>query len=96
MQVAHAWLQGETSVRGLLTEHNTVTQAVAAAVCCADSMSRSVHLSVVRLLLTITTSEHFVPHGDALVQCIKTVFNLAIASDDAVIKRTACNALLQV
>jgi hypothetical protein len=51
---------------------------------------------VLRLLLTITTSEHFVPHGDALVQCIKTVFNLAIASDDAVIKRTACNALLQV
>lgn len=59
-------------------------------------MSRSVHLSVVRLLLTITTSEHFIAHGDALVQCIKTVFNLAIASDDAVIKRTACNALLQV
>jgi hypothetical protein len=76
-------------VWGLLTEQNTVALAVGAAVCCADSMSKSVHLCVVRALLTISTSEHFVPHGDTLVQSVKTVFNLAIASDDAVIKRTA-------
>ena len=96
VQVAHAWLQGETSVRGTLTDDNIVTVVSKLVVKCADSLSSSVHLSVIRALLTIATSEHFVPHGECLVYCLRTVFNLAIASESPDIKRTACNALLQV
>lgn len=63
---------------------------------CGDSMQKSVHLAVIQALLTIATSEHFVPHGETLVQCLKVVFNLAIATDDELVTLTAQNALLQV
>lgn len=59
-------------------------------------MQTSVHLAVIQALLTIATSEYFVPHGDTLVQCLKVVFNLAIATDDELVTLTAQNALLQV
>lgn len=59
-------------------------------------MQKSVHLAVIQSLLTIATSEHFVPHGETLVQCLKVVFNLAIATDDEMVTLTAQNALLQV
>jgi hypothetical protein len=59
-------------------------------------MQKSVHLAVIQALLTIATSEYFVPHGETLVQCLKVVFNLAIATEDEMVTLTAQNALLQV
>ena len=39
---------------------------------CSENNGESVQLGVVRALLTVTTAEHFVLHGDALisVSCI--------------------------
>lgn len=53
-------------------------------------------LSVIRALLTFTTAEHFLAHGDSLMSAVRAVFNLALGSESEDIKRTACNALLQV
>jgi hypothetical protein len=95
-QVAHAWLQDETSSAGSPKEDNLVCKAIRVVSTCADSLQKSVHLGIIQALLTIATSEHFVPHGEALVQCLKLVFNMAIATDDDLTSLTAQNALLQV
>lgn len=95
MQVSHAWLQGETTLAGCLTDANIVCQTVQVISHCAESLSTATHLAVIRALLTIATSEHFVAHGEALVQCVKVVFNLAIATEDRTVALTAQNALLQ-
>ena len=71
-------------------------KAVHVVTTCADSTQKSVHLAVIQALLTIATSEHLVPHGETLVQCLKVVFNLAIATEDELVTLTAQNALLQV
>jgi hypothetical protein len=63
---------------------------------CSDSINIATQLAVLRALLTIATSEHFVAHGQALVHCMKIVFNLAIATEDRTVGLTAQNALLQV
>eukprot|EP00892_Ulva_mutabilis_P008052 jgi/Ulvmu1/5619/UM023_0158.1 len=94
--VAYAWLHGETSSCGAIAEDNLVTQAIRAVSVCADSMSSQVHLVVIQALLTIAMSEFFIVHGEALVQCLKIIFNLAIATDDKMISLTAHNALLQM
>lgn len=97
VQVAYAWLQGETTSAGSLKDvQNSVCRAVHVVTTCADSTQKSVHLAVIQALLTIATSEHFVPHGATLVQCLKVVFNLAIATEDELVTLTAQNALLQV
>lgn len=79
-----------------MTEDNLVCQAIRAITDCADSMNSQVHLGVIQALLTIAMSELFVVHGEALVQCLKIIFNLAIATDEKMISLTAHNALLQV
>lgn len=96
LQVAYAWLHGETTSNGAVAEDNLVTQAIHAVAVCADSMSSQVHLGVIQALLTIAMSEFFIVHGEALVQCLRIIFNLAIATDDKMISLTAHNALLQV
>ena len=63
---------------------------------CADSNNTATHLAAIRAILTIVTSEHFVAHGEALVDCLKLAFNLAIATEDRMVGMTAQNALLQV
>jgi hypothetical protein len=47
---------------------------------CSESNGESVQLGVVRALLTVTTAEHFVLHGDALI----SVSPSAIQSSSAV------------
>lgn len=37
---------------------------------CSESNGESVQLGVVRALLTVTTAEHFVLHGDCLMQVL--------------------------
>lgn len=81
---------------GSMSEANLVCQAIHAISVCADSMSSHVHLGVIQALLTVAMSEFFIVHGEALVQCLKIIFNLAIATDDKMISLTAHNALLQV
>ncbi len=61
-----------------------------------SSAQPALQLSIIRALLTFTTAEHFVVHGDSLMSAVRTVFNLALSSTDENIKRTACNALLQM
>lgn len=61
-----------------------------------ESNSEAVHLAVIRALLTITTAEHFIVHGDSLMQAVRCVFNIALGSSSADIQRTARSALLQM
>ena len=63
---------------------------------CGEMPGDALQLAVIRALLTFSTAEHFVAHGDCLMSAVRTVFNLALGSDAEIIKRTACNALLQV
>lgn len=71
-------------------------QVIIAVAKAGESNNDSVQLAVIKTLLTVTTAEHFLVHGDALVQAVRTVFNVAIGSDSADIQRTARNALLQM
>lgn len=71
-------------------------QVVALVSKCGESHSEAVQLAVIRALLTITTAEHFVVHGDSLMQAVRTVFNVAIGSESVEIQRTARSALLQM
>lgn len=41
-------------------------------------------------------AEHFLAHGDCLMQAVRAVFNLAIGAEAADIKNTARSALLQM
>jgi len=41
-------------------------------------------------------AEHFLAHGDCLMQAVRTVFNIAIGAESADIKNTARSALLQM
>jgi hypothetical protein len=103
--VAHAWLHGESGAGGgmdLLSAHgsidgdDTVAQVVKMVIKCGETNNEALQLAVVRALLTFTTAEHFVAHGECLLAAVRAVFNLALSSEDAVNKRTACNALLQM
>ncbi|KAJ9527457.1 hypothetical protein QJQ45_025726 [Haematococcus lacustris] len=96
--VAHAWLQGESSASEdlIADETDTVTRVIKLVIKCGEISNVSLQLSVIRALLTFTTAEHFVAHGDSLMSAVRTVFNLALGSEDDNIRRTACNALLQM
>lgn len=94
--VAHAYLQAESTPAGRLDDNTTVSQVVALVSKCGESHSEAVQLAVIRALLTITTAEHFVVHGDSLMQAVRTVFNVAIGSESVEIQRTARSALLQM
>lgn len=93
--VAHAWIHGESSSHSLEVD-DKVAQVIRIVIKCGDSSNEDLQLSVIRALLTFTTAEHFIAHGDCLLAAIRTVFNLALGSEDQNIKRTACNALLQM
>ena len=41
-------------------------------------------------------AEHFLAHGDYLMQAVRTVFNIAIGADSPDIQNTARSALLQM
>lgn len=43
-------------------------QVVALIAKCSESNGEAVQLGVIRALLTVTTAEHFVLHGDCLMQ----------------------------
>jgi hypothetical protein len=63
---------------------------------CGETNNEALQLAVVRALLTFTTAEHFIAHGECLLAAVRAVFNLALGSENPINKRTACNALLQV
>jgi hypothetical protein len=63
---------------------------------CGETNNEALQLAVVRALLTFTTAEHFIAHGECLLAAVRAMFNLALGSENPVNKRTACNALLQV
>ncbi|GFR41198.1 hypothetical protein Agub_g1868, partial [Astrephomene gubernaculifera] len=95
--VAHAWLQGESSSGGQPSDADVVSRVIRTVVRCGEgAAAEGMQLSVIRALLTFTTAEHFVAHGDCLLAAVRMVFNLALGAEDDVIKRTASNALLQM
>mmetsp|Transcript_13201 Transcript_13201/g.37209 ORF Transcript_13201/g.37209 Transcript_13201/m.37209 type:complete len:2067 (+) Transcript_13201:204-6404(+) len=94
--VGHAYLQGESSPAGKLDDPNLVSQTLAVVAKCGEKSTPGVQLAVLRALLTLTTAEHFILHGDCLLQAVRTVFNLTIGSENLDIQRTAKNSLLQM
>jgi hypothetical protein len=95
--VAYAYMQGETGPSGRLDdEANLVTQVVALTSKCGESSSPATQLQVVKALLTYATAEHFMAHGDCLMQAVRTVFNIAIGAESLDIQNTARSALLQM
>ncbi|BDA49435.1 probable Brefeldin A-inhibited guanine nucleotide-exchange protein [Coccomyxa sp. Obi] len=94
--VAHAYLHAESSPAGRLDDGSIVAQVVLLISKCSESNGEAVQLGVVRALLTVTTAEHFVLHGDCLMQAVRSVFNIAIGADSADLQRTARSALLQM
>ncbi|KAF6256772.1 hypothetical protein COO60DRAFT_1627056 [Scenedesmus sp. NREL 46B-D3] len=103
--VAHAWLHGEStmsgtmdmlSAHGSLDDDDTVANVIKMVIKCGETNNEALQLAVVRALLTFTTAEHFIAHGECLLAAVRAVFNLALGSENPVNKRTACNALLQM
>lgn len=95
--VAYAYLQGETRPSGRLDDTTSlVTSVVGMTVKAGASTTASVQLSVVKTLLTLATAEHFMCHGDTLMQAVRTVFNIAVGGAAEDIKSTAKSALLQM
>ncbi|KAL4515001.1 hypothetical protein Ndes2526B_g03682 [Nannochloris sp. 'desiccata'] len=95
--VAYAYLQGETRPSGRLDDTTSlVTSVVGMTVKAGASTTASVQLSVVKTLLTLATAEHFMCHGDTLMQAARTVFNIAVGGAAEDIKSTAKSALLQM
>ncbi|GLC63685.1 hypothetical protein PLESTF_000063200, partial [Pleodorina starrii] len=99
--VAHAWLQGESSSSGQASDADVVSRVIRTVIRCGEASSagaagEGMQLAVIRALLTFTTAEHFVAHGDCLLAAVRMVFNLALGAEGDIIKRTASNALLQM
>lgn len=80
----------------LLPQDDVVHNVISMTMKCAETDNEVLQLGVVRALLTFSTAEHFVAHGEILLAAVRTVFNLALSSDQPDMKRTACNALLQM
>ena len=76
--------------------HPPPAQVISAVAKCGEHSTPSVQLAVLQALLTATTAEHFVAHGDCLMQAVRTAFNIAIGSDVPDTQRTARGALLQM
>ncbi len=96
--IAYAWLQGESSTSEDLIDDDSdiVTRIIKQVIKCVEINNPTVQLSVVQALLTFTTAEHFLAHGDSLMSAVRAVFNLALGSESEDVKRVACNALLQI
>ena len=89
-------VQGESASAGQNDSNDVVARVIHTVIRCGESAQESMQLAVVRALLTFTTAEHFIAHGECLLAAVRMVFNLALAPEDELIKRTANNALLQV
>jgi hypothetical protein len=88
-------------VLGLNLKHHclalsAVANVIKMVIKCGETNNEALQLAVVRALLTFTTAEHFIAHGECLLAAVRAVFNLALGSENPINKRTACNALLQV
>ena len=96
--VAYAYIQGETRGSGRLDDvENTVTMVVTMAARAAQTApNASVQLTAVKTLLTATTAEHFIPHGDCLMLAVRTAFNIAINGGNRDVCNAAASALLQM
>ena len=95
--VAYAYLQGETRPSGRLDDPSSlVTQVVIMTARAGSSTNAAVQLAVIKTLLTLGTAEHFLCHGDTLMQAVRTVFNIAVGASGEDIKNTARSALLQM
>ena len=66
--MAHAYLKSESSPAGHLNDGTAVAAVVAIVARCGESSGETVQLAVLRALLTLTTADHFVLHGDCLMQ----------------------------
>lgn len=91
-----ACVQGESASSGQVAEGDIVARVIHAVLRCGESALPALQLAVIRALLTFSTAEHFVAHGECLLAAVRMVFNLALAAEDANIRRAASNALLQV
>ena len=57
--------------------HNCL-QVVTSITKCGENSSEAVQLAVIRALLTITTAEHFVAHGESLMQAVRLHLSSAL------------------
>ena len=97
--IAYAYLQGETRPSGRLDDvKNMVNVVVLMAARAANRMSLNskVQLTAVKTLLTASTAEHFVPHGDCLMLAVRTAFNIAVNGSTKDVQNAAASALLQM
>lgn len=97
--IAYAYLQGETRPSGRLDDaENTVNTVVLMAARAASTpySNSKVQLTAVKTLLTASTAEHFVPHGDCLMLAVRTAFNIAINGSTDDVKNASASALLQM
>lgn len=88
--------QGESASSGAAAEGDVVARVIGAVIRCGESAQPALQLAVIRALLTFSTAEHFVAHGECLLAAVRMVFNLALAAEEGDIRRAASNALLQV
>ncbi|KAI8114546.1 hypothetical protein M9434_002668 [Picochlorum sp. BPE23] len=97
--IAYMYLQGETRASGRLDDAgNIVTTVVLMAAKAASTpfSNHSVQLTAVKTLLTATTAEYFIPHGDCLMLAVRTAFNIAINGATKDVQNAAASALLQM
>ena len=97
--IAYMYLQGETRASGRLDDaQNIVTTVVLMAAKAASTpfSNHSVQLTAVKTLLTATTAEYFIPHGDCLMLAVRTAFNIAINGATKDVQNAAASALLQM
>ena len=94
--VSHAYLQGESTAGGGLDDGTPVARVVAAAVTAAahPSPSPSTALGALQTLLAASTAEHFVPHGDTLMACVRAQFAAALGGAPSA-RAAARGALMQ-
>ena len=97
--VSHAYVQAESSPAGGLDDGTPVAALVSAASAAAASAAAAadprLQLSALRALLTAATADHFVPHGDALLACVRPAFRLGVAGAGPDVRAAARGALLQ-
>jgi len=97
--VSHAYVQSESSPGGGLDDGTPVAALVSAAAAAAAAASAAgdarLQLSALRALLTAATADHFVPHGDALLACVRPAFALGVAGAGPDVRAAARGALLQ-
>ena len=97
--IAYAYLQGETRPSGRLDDTNNLVNMVvlmAAKAAATPYPNSKVQLTAVKVLLTASTAEHFVCHGDCLMLAVRTAFNIAINGKDKDVRNAGAGALLQM